>query len=107
MIGDRVREHKEPVLKSLLVSWWFRIPFAYWLLGILVYPPVYDQTGDGYVRGRMWAWVFVGDDWNGTMLLDTGTMFWQFMVLVTLVVFVRWVVARITGLVRPDSKPTG
>lgn len=89
-------------MNGLLRSWWFRIPFAYWLAGILIYPPVYDQPGDGYVRTRMWAWEFVGDDWNGTMLFDLGTTVWQLCVLVTLVVIVRWIVGMIRSLVRKD-----
>ncbi|MCH2144750.1 MAG: hypothetical protein MK082_06330 [Phycisphaerales bacterium] len=87
-------------MKALFDSWWFRIPFAYWLLGILLYPPVYDQPGDGFVRQRVWAWAFIGDDWKGTMLVDWGTILWQFCILVTLVTIVRWVVGRIAGRLR-------
>ena len=92
-------------MNRLLGSWWFRIPFAYWLAGIVIYPPVYDQPdGGGYVRSRMWAWDFVGDDWNGFELFDLGTVVWQLCVLVTLVVLVRWIV----GIVRrvfPGDRP--
>ena len=106
-------------MKAFFASWWFRIPFAYWLLGILLYPPAYDispfvgqeivfggmSDGDpldrrGFIRERVWAWTFIGDDWAGTMLIDWGTILWQFCILVTLVAIVRWVAGRIAGRLR-------
>ena len=65
-------------MKRLTSTWWFKIPFAYWMAGILIYPPVCDHPPDsGYVRSRMWMWDFIGDDWNSTQIFDLGTALYQ------------------------------
>ena len=95
-------------MQALLTSWWFRIPFVYWLLGILLYPPAYDRPeGGGFVRERVWAWTYIGEDWKGTMLLDWGTILWQFCILLTLVAIVRWVAGVIGSRLRRSDPNAG
>ncbi len=84
-------------MSEFIQSWWFRIPFGIWFLGILLFPHVYNVTDSalGYERKRQWAWEYIADDWNGFGLLDWGTVLYQFCILLTLVVGVRWFVMRI------------
>ena len=77
-------------MMRLMSSWWFRIPFIYWLAGILIYPPVFDRPPEsGFIRSRMWMNDFIGDDWNSTALFDWGTVAYQFCLLTCLAVILR------------------
>jgi len=90
------------VLKRLTSSWWFRVPFIYWLAGTLVYPPVYDHPpGSGYVRGRMWMSDFIGDDWNSTAMFDVGTVLYQLCFVACLAWLLRAVGTPIVRRLRP------
>ncbi|MBC01721.1 MAG: hypothetical protein CMJ34_00250 [Phycisphaerae bacterium] len=90
-------------MRQLTTTWWFKIPFAYWLAGILIYPPVFDRPPEsGYVRSRMWVWDFVGDDWNATALFDTGTALYQLCVVFCLAWILRAMGSPIVRLIRPS-----
>ena len=91
-------------MKRLTSTWWFRIPFAYWLVGIVFYPPVYDHPPDmGYVRSRIWAWDFIGDDWNATQLFDLGTTLYQLCVVFCLALVLRGIGSPIIRRLRSDG----
>ena len=94
-------------MRPLTQTWWFRIPFAYWLAGILVYPPVYDHPpGSGYVRSRMWMWDFIGDDWNATALFDLGTALYQLCVVFCLAWILRAIGSPIVRRFRASDPAT-
>lgn len=98
---------KRMTSKRLTSTWWFRIPFIYWLVGTLVYPPVYDHPpGSGYVRRRVWMWDFIGDDWNATALFDVGTVLYQLCFLACLAWVLRAIGTPIVRRLRPAGSQT-
>ena len=94
-------------MKRLASTWWFKIPFAYWMAGVLIYPPVYDLLpGSGYVRSRMWMWEFIGDDWNATALFDVGTALYQLCFVFCLAWVLRAIGSPVIRRLRPSDPVT-